>query len=938
MSLIMNGSAISVALGLDPNPDNNPITISVTDSSITTAGYAGFSITIFVMLPSFTAEYLPAIFNAPVLNLTLGILSGAPSASATFHQPFLLGLTLGMLPGNVITYHPGEFYMPAPLGLTLGILPGAPLASSSVTMPAPLGLTLGILQLANLLVTKTMATLRDMPFYWPVWLVDITLSGGGPTLHFSTTNILIGTVQYECYIAEIKGAADSINRQTSDVQNSDISITFRNLAYAAYAYLIQLGVDFPVQWEASVVTIQETAFDLNGNMAAPVLMFKGVLDEPTDISLTQFSCKVSSMPFLMDKRWLQPLVDTGSFPNAWEDVGNALAVVYGSNVLLPSQRVDWGAKTTLATDLSVSSSSLTLSDGSRFPSSGQLMVDSEIITYTGRSGDTCTGLTKGASGTAAAAHNAGAEVWQVKTSYDSVIACHPLAAVTTVFAEFQGKFWRVSSGVTTFTQAVGGRTMQFIRAAQAVKVDAVIDTIGVNDTITVSQGSHAHGALSTTSIAATSATGSATCHSAGWAPNNIFDGKDTTFCFVDNTQSNCSTIDHLNWSLTAYFPMYTGSAPSAVRAVITHNSSIQGVSGSSITLAGNSVQLGAKVTEKFDLGTAVPGSLTLSGVCGSGTPYALVESWVYEISLEVDADTTADSAALGVVKSGGASKVGQAVSTHTIERFHALVNGYQDDASGTYTGTPNAVIEQPDEVMKHFLCVASGQYTPADMDPVSFGAAATAYASLGYKAAFALVTQLTSPLNFLHQLAYEHRCTLIYLAGLWRLNVIPDSAPSSIRTITGGELAGEGAQFSFSRTPWIGIFNQFTANYSEDYSRVLANSDWLGSIMAQDSDSQATFGTFPQTLNLATIRDTATAQSVLAHMLIEMERPRMIVTFTVNWRNFDLNVGDTISVDSPLWSGMQFYIEGIERTDMGMAKVTARSWWSTGGFGGPPGP
>ena len=65
-----------------------------------------------------------------------------------------------------------------------------------------------------------------------------------------------------------------------------------------------------------------------------------------------------------------------------------------------------------------------------FPSSGTVLIDNELITYTGNSGGTLTGLTRGASGTTAASHSSGDTVtdasdffaWNAAASGDVVTA------------------------------------------------------------------------------------------------------------------------------------------------------------------------------------------------------------------------------------------------------------------------------------------------------------------------------------------------------------------------------------------------------------------------------------------------------------------------------------------------------------------------------------
>ena len=85
---------------------------------------------------------------------------------------------------------------------------------------------------------------------------------------------------------------------------------------------------------------------------------------------------------------------------------------------------------TLASGINTSVTSLTMASSSSFASSGTIKIDNELITYTGNSSNTLSGLTRGALGTTAASHSSGATVtdasgffsWNAATSGDIVTA------------------------------------------------------------------------------------------------------------------------------------------------------------------------------------------------------------------------------------------------------------------------------------------------------------------------------------------------------------------------------------------------------------------------------------------------------------------------------------------------------------------------------------
>jgi hypothetical protein len=96
----------------------------------------------------------------------------------------------------------------------------------------------------------------------------------------------------------------------------------------------------------------------------------------------------------------------------------------------------WGGQqagqftSTLSSSINTSVTSLTMASTTSFPSSGTILVGSELITYTGNSGGTLSGLTRGALGTTAASHSSGATVtdasnffaWNAAASGDIVTA------------------------------------------------------------------------------------------------------------------------------------------------------------------------------------------------------------------------------------------------------------------------------------------------------------------------------------------------------------------------------------------------------------------------------------------------------------------------------------------------------------------------------------
>jgi hypothetical protein len=754
--------------------------------------------------------------------------------------------------------------------------------------------TLSILRQMSVLMARDRSRLK------PAYLLEISLKNGGPTLYFSDRNIEVSEQKYEDYLEDLSGIGEEIKRATSEGINADITLSFKNDRFRSYSYLIEIGESYP--FEGAEVVIKEVYLDDDGVPSDVEVIFKGVLDEPKDIDLMGFKCSVSSMEFHKDRLWKQEVIDTTGYPNAYEDVGKYEPIVYGSGVLMPALRVDWGARTTLKGQISASATSLELSDASRFPASGYIWIDEEKIYYLSKSGNVLDGLSRGQGGTTATAHRAGADVWEHKAQYDSLLAGHELYSVGDIFAEIEGKLWRVTSGVSAVYE--GGKHL--LRATEQIRVKAVEDEIDVDDTTDVSDGIAVSDDIEVTVAGATktvypdSSTGGDNPGNSidgnEWSQNVLAAGETNTVGFPDTSYGTIdkqyvyAILNAGDWSIGGFW------TPSSISASQRGEFRFQRTGG--------------------DWGDPI-----------SFTPQQSTS--VYEVlykEVEYTATTTKSGSAYrtgSVTKTGTVLKTGTVISTHTVDRFHAVVSGYKDP-DGNYGGA-GSLIERPDYVIKHFLVERMG-FSLSGIDTASFDTAGSFYATKGYKFAFAVNDRIV-PSEFLRQLAFECRSTLRYEKGRWYLDVIPDTAPESVKTITKEELAGKGAKFRFRKTPWIDIANDLTAKFKKNYSRLGSESEWDSTVKQSDSASQAKYGIYPEELEFEAIRDAVMADDVLSHILLQRKTPLLVVEFPVFWEHFDLKVGDTIQIDNPLYGGKKFYIESIRRFDKFRAEVRAIEWW-----------
>ena len=125
---------------------------------------------------------------------------------------------------------------------------------------------------------------------------------------------------------------------------------------------------------------------------------------------------------------------------------------------LDSQLNYSGATSTLNGDISNSATTVTVTSGTDFTSSGKIKIGGEIITYTGKSTNDLTGCTRGTEGTSAAAHTSGATVKQV---VNAVSGLNHLEGQTVSI---------LSDGSTHPDKTVSSNTVTLDRFSNSVKI------------------------------------------------------------------------------------------------------------------------------------------------------------------------------------------------------------------------------------------------------------------------------------------------------------------------------------------------------------------------------------------------------------------------------------------------------------------------------------
>ena len=277
------------------------------------------------------------------------------------------------------------------------------------------------------------------------------------------------------------------------------------------------------------------------------------------------------------------------------------------------------------------------------------------------------------------------------------------------------------------------------------------------------------------------------------------------------------------------------------------------------------------------------------------------------------------------------------------EDVFADLEGYADDGSGTYTGTPDALIENPADVVRHFGMVEGGLVT-TDFDRVphspygtpSFGHARTQYASAGYKFAGAIVGSPPTFDSVLKQMAVEARAwifwegTTVTAGGLLRMRYQASSAPAADKSVV---IAAIRNVPILDRMSLSGDFaNLLTILYDKDRSK---SSEWKSRVTDEVAASRSNYGDYPRTFQSEWINDATTAANLMAFMLVRFGTPKRWGEFSGLMDQLELERGDTPALTYALLglSSSKFLIESVRRgvgvgksAEMDMIHFRAREW------------
>jgi len=710
----------------------------------------------------------------------------------------------------------------------------------------------------------------DRPFSQPIYLVHLLLSG--LTLYFSDRDYAYNSQNYESYLSDLSNIGNEI-RNLGGYNNAQITLQFRNQRIKDKNYLIELFDDYPL--EKKYVEIYKLLINTDEVFGSDVStkIWKGEMGQPYEITELGFKIDCSSMLFGKNASLPLDVIDLADFPSADpDDVGKHRNIIYGS---LKKAICPWtvaGYASTIATDINSSVTSVEVSDATGAPATPFVMwIDNEKVNVTNKSGTTFT-VTRAYETTIAVAHNKGAVCYEKRADFEAEVAQHPVKSIGDVYVKRPGirEWLRVTSGVTKYINT-GGRA--YLIFSDKIKLEEKTNQA-------VSEGTHPHTAtfagVSTKKCIPTGATG-------GTDPLNAIDGNDAS-----SSPQSASTLratfteGNLGTILKEYIHVRVTGPANVFCPVGVAIGTTPGEEGwyrytKSAYMAWNDL---------VDITFAVSGQ-------------------VWEVYKEVEYIPTAPAvlthAADGVLLSGNS------VANMVIgEQVACDVEGYKDDGSGTYTGTPDALIERPDHVRKHILIALLG-FVAGDIGS-TFATVGTTYASQiggGYKFAFVLPEVATETMDLFEQFDLQTRSNMFESGGQFHLAFGSTGDPASQMTFDADNTKGN---IVFSKTEVADIRNKIRGHYFRDYTQEGKPGDKFQKVNeTSNGDSITKYSEMQEDIEFSCIGDLSDmVNDVLDWIILQTKELKKVVNFEAFWDAMILEHCDYFTVNANFWSGLKY--------------------------------
>ena len=263
-------------------------------------------------------------------------------------------------------------------------------------------------------------------------------------------------------------------------------------------------------------------------------------------------------------------------------------------------------------------------------------------------------------------------------------------------------------------------------------------------------------------------------------------------------------------------------------------------------------------------------------------------TYVYEIWLEIKLESSGYSHATGVALKG--SSVADTVLGREVV---ATVDGYQDDASGTYTGTPNALIERPNHVIKHFL------NTYANVNLSKFSTNTNNYFNTNNYKFSILINERKKLKTWLATMAWQCRSFFRFSSGSAYLTLRPDSLTSQ-KSITSNMIRmdeNNKTTLKLARSPLEEVINKIKIYYNRDWLKT-GEEAYASISSASDSTSITTYGEKenPYVFFFDFVTEQSMANHISSFYLARYKARKKLLSMEVFLDNCEIEFADALTI------------------------------------------
>lgn len=649
------------------------------------------------------------------------------------------------------------------------------------------------------------------------------------------------------------------------------------------------------------------------------LQFKGEISDPVSIRGGEITFDAVSYAQRHD-RLITDILSATDFPGIDPDyIGKVAPVGYGSLTEVPCIPIDAGIITTLVEAIDDVQTDFLITDS--LPATGSLQIDEEAISYTTIAAEAdpadskqtryrVSGCTRNANAAGAVQHSRGAKVAEVKTQYDYVVLNHPVKALRNVRVD---GVIQQGTDFVTYTDLNGRAVIRFVtlptlaREVNLVAADGISlvddltihDGIEVIDDIAIDDPGHTHTSSNQGDFVPTiTGTTQAQIADGNYSTQATYAGGFFREYIYHDVGSTANKVPvSITIKVKAAFNIVTTWGSGSVfvlNNLIGQAANFNGAAGYTITKTISVSSWGA-ITNLF-------ADVSISD-----------GDWMQLYEVEVTnvhwAETNTESSIAGVSKTGSAQKSGTVGRTGGIAKSGTVtlsgnsvadtkiggqitvdVDAWQDDAAGTITGTPYALIDRQDHVARHALQHYGGALEAE-------AAAGDFTAQAGDRLAMYL-NRAWRVRELLRVVAEQTRSVINYAGGRWYMRRRPGAAPVPDLTLTDALIIREengASTVSESRTGLQELANR----HDYRYGRQPGGEAFAGTGRVEDAASQTSYGLRDTSVDLDFVPDQAQALDVITWRSAREANPnRAVINLQATLAAHAVEPGDILRINN----------------------------------------